>query len=51
MPEKVAIPGSERTALPGATLLGPVADDERMSASIAVRQRPEGTRRAADLAQ
>jgi kumamolisin len=51
MPEKVVIAGSERAELPGATLLGPVGDDERLSASIAVRQRPDGPGRAAELAR
>src|SRR5580698_1790238 len=51
MPEKIAIPGSERSEIPGATLLGPVPDDERLSASIAVRQRPDGPARAAELGQ
>src|SRR5580658_1977116 len=51
MPEKIAIPGSERSEMPGATLLGPVPDDERLSASIAVRQRPDGPARAAELAR
>jgi kumamolisin len=45
MPEKVAIPGSNRTELEGATLVGSVPDDEVMSASIAVRQRPDGASR------
>ena len=45
MPEKVAVPGSDRIELEGATQVGSVPDDEVMSASIAVRQRPDGARR------
>jgi kumamolisin len=49
MPEKAAVPGSDRIELEGATLMGSVPDDEVMSASIAVRQRPDGARRRDEL--
>ena len=43
MPEatQVPLPGSERHELPGATRIGPVADDERIQFSVVVRPRQD----------
>jgi len=52
MPEMVEIPGSERTQMVGSELISSsVPDDEIITATIAVRPRPAGARRAAEIAE
>jgi subtilase family serine protease len=51
MAEMVEIPGSERAEMVGSERVGPVPDDEIVQATIAVRQRPSGARRAAQIAE
>ncbi len=51
MAEMVEIPGSERAEMVGSVLVGPVPDDEIVTATIAVRPRPAGARRAAQIAE
>lgn len=40
---RVALPGSERRPLPGASLVGPVAADEPLTVTVVVRRRADAT--------
>jgi kumamolisin len=49
MPEKVVLTGSERIEPQEAAVVGSVPDDETISASVVVRERPDGTHRRNEL--